>query len=192
MKRIKIVQFSLTGILFSIVFMSGCTKKETSPDNHVIYNNTTYALSQGFFAQGNIYGDSLSYFEIALFSDDLTIITDPDHSFEVDSFAGKGEFLLAGFFSPSSEKLLDGTYETVPSGQSYNLRSPYTWPMGMFFMGFTNDDYEQKARFGSGTITVKNLGNNKYEFTFNITTKEDKKSFTGYFKGTFKPFNGLT
>ncbi len=178
--------FMLAGIFFT----TGCGKKESTPGNHFVYNDTTYSLSQGLLATENIL-DSFYVYSVGMLSSDFNVVWKADNPMVIDSITGQGEALVFNLAGKSKDGIEDGTYEAAVSlKKNYDLPVPFTWLYGVTLINYTeiNDqEFGRKILLTGGTIKVKNLGNNKYEFTFDITSKENKK-LTGYFKATFKPY----
>ena len=184
MKRKVFFSTLFAGILAGMIFSPGCKKNDTNPGNHFTYDDNTYSLSQGYITKANGTGD-LKHYEMSLLSEGLNFVWEDNH-YDVDSTVGKGDFILLVFSTASTDGLPDGTY-TFKEWHQMTEKSCY----GNFYLNFTWDEGPdfKSYKFDGGTLTVKNLGNNEYELTFNLTSGQ--KTFSGYFKGTFTLYNGL-
>ncbi len=189
MKRKMFFNVMITGILASAL-LSGCGKKETTPENNFVYNDTTYKLSQGLISTSGM-EDGFYYHAIFILSDGFKVVWETDNPQMVDSLAGRGE--LIGFFliDKSEDGPEDGTYNAIViSSKSLTLPTPFTWARGMAYIDYTeigDETLGQKINLTKGTIKVKNNGNNNLELTINVTSDKNV-SLNGFFKGTFKSF----
>ena len=128
-------------------------------------------------------GDTLFSSIIELFSEDFTIVWNEEHPNEIDSLIGKGEVLYFFLISDSNNGITDGTY-TYASKWEGN-----TWKKGGLYIQFNATDEDESSGYDldGGTVSVKNLSDNNYEFSFNFSTK-DGKTVNGFFKGNLKPY----
>ncbi len=191
MKRKNIFNVVLAVVAAGLLFSTGCGKKESNPDNHFVYQDTTYALSQGFISSYQIF-DSLYEHTVLLLSDGFTVVWETGNPSAIDSISGRGNGIIFNMIGLSKDGLEDGTYTgAVSSSKSFDLPADKTWDFGTAVMNYSdtgdNDNVGTEVDFKKGNITVKNLGNNRYEFSFDVTSEENHQ-LTGYFKATLKPF----
>ncbi|HHJ11452.1 MAG TPA: hypothetical protein ENK25_11275 [Bacteroidetes bacterium] len=188
MKRNILFSILCAGILAGMIFTTGCGKKDTNPENHFTYNDTTYSLSQGFISSAQIY-DSLYSHTVLILSDGFTVVWDANDPMAIDSITGKGNVLLFNLIGLSEDGLEDGTYEAaLQTKKSLVLPNDKTWIYGSAYMDYTvigDEESGSNVSLINGTVKVKSLGNNQYEFTFDVTSVDIIK-LTGFFKGTFQ------
>ncbi len=189
MKRNILFSVLFAGILAGLIFTTGCGKKDTNPDNHFRYNDTTYALSQGFISSEQIY-DSLYSHSVLILSDGFTVAWNANDPMVFDSISGKGNVLFFNLIGLSAGGLEDGTYEAaLQTKKALALPSDKTWIYGTAYMDYTvigDKESGSSVSLIHGTVKVKNLGDNQYEFTFDVSSVNLLK-LTGFFKATFKP-----
>lgn len=144
-------------------------------DNEMVYNDTSYALSQGFFEYYGQFQQGGAYnLDLYLLSSGFVL-----HEVDgvIDSISGGGESIYFELFSADSAGLAEGTY-------SYD--SNYPGESGTFTSagGVIGFDFENETGFEfeieDGTFTVTKDGD--YEFNFS-GTDELNHSVTLYFKG---------
>ena len=189
MKRKIIFNVILAAFVAGLLFSTGCGKKDANPENHFTYNDTTYSLSQGLISSQQIY-DSLYSHVVLILSDGFTVVWNANDPMAIDSINGKGNVLLFNLIGLSEDGLEDGTYEAdLQTKKALVVPNDKTWIYGTAYMDYTilgDEESGSSASLIHGTVKVKNLGDNQYEFTFDVTSANIIK-LTGFFKATFKP-----
>lgn len=164
-----------TGLFILTLLLTGCKKdKDDDRDNFFTVEDDQYNLAWGLYIY---YGTDIWYegegFQVYLCSADLEFNSD------LYIWTGTGNRMLIEFISDTAEGISTGTYE-------FETTEPlpvFTFDQWSYWETGYNTAANDGSYLASGTIKVKSLGDDKYEFIIDATDGSGKE-VTGYFKGT--------
>jgi predicted small lipoprotein YifL len=175
---------SIFALMLLVSITLSCEKKTNDPpvvippekNNEMVYNGTSYALSQGFFENFGQVPENGSYnIDLVLISSGIVL---HESNGIIDSVAGSGEFFYFELFSSDSVGLTEGTYTYDPNYPGEN--GTFTTASGAIDFDIENETgFEFEIEEGTFTV-IRNEG--IYEFSFN-GTDDFNHLVTLYFKG---------
>lgn len=183
--KMKIERKILTIILLSLIIFAGCKKdkKESSFNNYINYDGTTYAIDKGYLENWGKWspeGDN---------NLDLTLVSNGISAVEVsgllDEFIGAGNGIIFYMYTTSTTRLDDGNY--VYDEDATEEAGTFEWANVVINYNIEDEEGDVDQYIVDGTVTVTKTGD-VYEISFNLTD-EDGKTVTGYFKGTLKYYD---
>jgi hypothetical protein len=167
----------ITGLFILSLLLTGCKKdKDDDKDNLFAVEDAKYNLSWGLY----LYWGTDSWYEgegyqVYLCSADL------DFSTDLYIWTGTGNRMLIEFISDSDEEISTGTYEL----ETTEPLPVFTFDQYSYWETGYNTAENDGSYLASGTIKVKSLGDDKYEFIIDATDGSGN-DVNGYFKGTLE------
>ncbi len=166
----------LISFVIIISLFTNCNNDDdNNTNNHLIVDGSSYNLSQGtaeyypdFFAEGV---DDRFNIDLTFFSSGFTINEEGYYTGE-----GGGQGIYFEMFSPTTNKLANGTYNYSVS------EDPFTFDVGSFFESSETGMLLQSIEVVDGEIIIKNSENDYYELTFECVDAEGK-IIEGEYKG---------
>lgn len=183
--KMKIERKILTIILLSLIIFTGCKKdkKESTVNNYIRYDGTTYAIDKGYlenWGKWSLEGDN--NLDLTLVSNGISVV---EVGGEIDEYIGEGNAIIFYMYSTSTTRLDDGNY--VYDEDATEEAGTFEWANVVINYNIEDEEGDVDQYIVDGTVTVTKTGD-VYEISFNLTD-EDGKTVTGYFKGTLKYYD---
>jgi hypothetical protein len=169
------------GLFTASLFLISCnnddsSNDDSSTDNNISFDGTEYDLSQGYVLHYDDDMDSLSFYQLTLYSSSFEITYDDDAY--IDDITGEGQTLSFEINSSTSDDIALGTY--TYSAHNSSTAGTFSYATASTYSNFETDELNS-SEITDGTLTISKNGSS-YTLSFDLTD-EDGVSVTGYYSG---------